>query len=74
MRFPTNKTQVVHSKSKQAFNVIGTELGRKYKIARCPYIKTGDEIIDTREKAEALEIAEFISFCFNNSNKIATLA
>ena len=31
------KTKVVHSQSKNAWNVVNTELGGKYKIARIPY-------------------------------------
>lgn len=34
------------------------------------YILIGDEKIDTFNKHEALEHAEFISYCFNNSEKI----
>lgn len=30
--------QVKHSESKAAWNVVGTKLGGKYKIARCPYV------------------------------------
>ena len=33
-------------------------------------ILIGDEKIDTFNKCEALEHAEFISYCFNNSEKI----
>ena len=59
------KTKVVHSKSKTSWNVIGTVLGAKYKRAVCPYVVTGSEITDTREKAEALEDAMSISKHFN---------
>ena len=56
------KTKVVHSQSKTAWNVVGTMPGCKYKIARVPYMVVPDnEIYTTREKAEALEIAMFIS-------------
>jgi hypothetical protein len=64
------KTKVVHSQTKDAWNVIGEEPGRKYKIARIQYFKCDDEIITTRNKAEALEHAEFISYCFNNADTI----
>lgn len=64
------KTKVVNSQSKDAWNIVSTELGSKYKIARVPYILIGDEKIDTFNKCEALEHAEFISYCFNNSEKI----
>lgn len=63
------KTTVKHSKSKSAWNVIGTELGAKYKIAIVPYIQTDDERILTRERVEALDHAEFISKCFNEQFK-----
>lgn len=61
----------MHSQSKDAWNVIGDTVGGKYKIARVPYIVAdGSEILTTRNKNEALEHAEFISYCFNNSDKI----
>ena len=55
------KTEVVHSQSKLAWNVIGTELGLKYKIARVPYEQCDNDILNTRWKHEALEIAMHIS-------------
>ncbi|EJL66300.1 hypothetical protein [Flavobacterium sp. CF136] len=61
---PKINTKVVHSKTKDAFNVIGTSLGNKYKIARIPYIDIGPE------KKEALNHALFISMCFNNSDSL----
>lgn len=67
------KKKVVHSESKTAWNVIGTSLGRKYKIARCPYLITNNEIIDTIEKSEAFRHAKFISQCFNKSDAIVPL-
>lgn len=57
------KTQVVHSMSKNSWNVIGVSLGQKYKVAQVPYYHK-------LESDEAKEIAEYISFCFNNSEKI----
>ena len=55
------KTEVVHSKSKNAWNVVNTEWGGKYKIARVPYSQIDNDILDTRWKHEALEIAMHIS-------------
>jgi len=64
------ETEVVHSKSKTAWNVIGTTLGCKYKLARIPYdIIENMEKTNTRNKAEALAHAEFISYCFNNAER-----
>lgn len=71
----TGKTKVVHSKSKDAWNVIGTCPGGRYKFARVPYvgprsykdISESCEILITREKAEALELAIFISDAINKS-------
>jgi hypothetical protein len=61
-------TEVKHSKSKSAWNIVGKTIGEKYKIAICPYIVVpDDEIITTKHKAEALEHALFISLCFNTS-------
>jgi len=59
------KTEVKHSESKTAWNVVGCRLGEKYKIARVPYLLIGNEIIDTQAKSEALNHALFISDCFN---------
>lgn len=70
MKNPGIKTKVVHSRTKSAWNVVGIGLGGKYKIARVPYLKTDIDVINTREKAEALEHAEFISYCFNHSDAI----
>lgn len=67
---PKIKTKVVHSKTKDVWNVVGTRVGGKYKIARVPYVVTGDKIITEREKKEAKLHAEFISACFNNSGLI----
>lgn len=65
MELPRLNTRVVHSESKTAWNVIGTRLGDKYKIARVPYNISGNYILDEREKKEAYEHAVFISTCFN---------
>ena len=42
----TVKTKVVHSQTKSAWNVIGTDLGGKYKIARVPYVTIDDEFLN----------------------------
>lgn len=70
MENPNIKTKVVHSNSKNSWNIVGVSLGKKYKIARIPYLVTGNEIIDLTEKSEALKHAKFISACFNNSDVI----
>lgn len=65
------KTKIVHSQSKTAWNIVGETLGGKYKIARIPYqIADNMEILNTRNKAEALKHAEFISWCLNNAERI----
>lgn len=61
------ETEVVHSKSKDAWNVIGQTVGCKYKIARVPYLICDNEILNTMAKSEALEHAEFISRAFNKA-------
>jgi len=72
MKMPDIKSvEVKHSKSKDAWNVVGTMPGGKYKIARIPYyVCESSEIITTKNKAEALQIAQFISYCFNHQNRI----
>lgn len=73
MTNPKIKTKVFHSQSKDAWNVIGTILGKKYKIARVPYLVTKDEVFDNLEKNEALNHALFISRCFNKSDDLMFL-
>lgn len=58
-------TKVVHSQSKAAWNVIGTTLGGKYKIARFPYNVPYDEALAAKERKEAFELATFASNAFN---------
>ena len=58
-------TIIKHSESKTAWNVIGTTLGERYKYATIPYCKGINEIINTKEKAESLKIAMFISYSLN---------
>jgi len=53
--------QVKHSESKPAFNVIGSVLGGKYKIARCPYVLISNPVIDEREMKEAEANARLIA-------------
>ena len=60
------KTKIVHSETKSAWDVIGCDLGRKYKIARTDI---NNEILVTKRKNEALEHAEFISKCSNELYK-----
>lgn len=73
MKDPKIKVKVKHSESKTAWNIIGTMLGDKYKIARIPYVKEEGndwEKHNTKQKEKALNQAEFIAYCFNNSTKI----
>lgn len=64
------KTKVVHSKSKPAYNVVSITLGQKYKIARVSYVPIDHEGLMDRNREEAKRHAQFISDCFNNSEKI----
>jgi hypothetical protein len=70
MKTPNLKTKIVHSQSKPAWNIIGDVLGGPYKIARIPYVPTGNEELDSRTIKEAFELAEYISYCLNNPSKI----
>lgn len=64
------RTRVVHSQSKDAWNVVGDTPGCKYKIARVPYVVVeGEDVITTRNKAEAMIHAQFISYCFGIADK-----
>lgn len=66
MNFTPIRVEVKHSQTKDAWNIVGTELGGKYKIARVPYqVVEGSDILTTRNKAEALDHACFIRDAFN---------
>lgn len=69
MQDPKIKTVVEHSCG-HYIRVVGTSLGKKYLIATVDYVPvSGDNFsID-----EAENHAEFISTCFNNSDKIIKL-
>jgi hypothetical protein len=70
---PKIKTRVVHSESKDAWNIIGENIGNKHKIARVPYLIIKNEVHDTLAKNEALNHALFISRCFNKSDDLMSL-
>lgn len=54
--------KVKHSESKDAFNIVGTKLGGKYKIARCPYLQIeGSPELSEREKDETEANAKLIA-------------
>jgi len=73
MKNPNIKTNVVHSQTKAAWNVIGITLGGKYKIARVPYICVESDQVSETNRVEAYEHAVFIAACFNNSANICAL-
>ena len=65
------KVEVKHSISKSAWNVVGTKLGGKHKIAICPYETSDTESLTIKWRLEAFEHAKFICDCFNtNYNSI----
>lgn len=56
-----------------AFNIIGTKLGGKYKIARIPFIVEDDPRLDwfnKKNKLEAEETAKFIVKACNNHDRL----
>ncbi len=58
---------VKHSETKPAWNIVGTQLGRKYKIARFPYCTNmGSESLEIKERKEALKHARI---CCKELNK-----
>ena len=73
MKDPNIETKVIHSESKDAWNVVGDVPGAKYKVARVPYLVIKSEVADTMAKSNALQHALFISQCFNNSSRILKL-
>lgn len=53
---------VKHSESKDAFNVVGTQLGCNYKIARCAYLTINDcPLVSKQNKKEANANAKLIA-------------
>jgi len=70
MKNPNIQTEVKHSQSNSAWNVIGTTPGKKYKICRVPYLVCDNLEITKENRVEALRHANFISWCFNNSKTI----
>ena len=70
MKNPNQPTKIVHSRTKSAWNIQGDVAGGKFKIARVPYFTCEDEELTAKWRKESLEHAEFISYCFNNSDKI----
>ena len=72
MKNPKIKTKVVHSQTKSAWNVVGTTLSGKFKVARVPYCCTDNQVISDKNRIEAFEHAEFISYCFNHSDTICS--
>ena len=69
-RYIDSNDNLIMDQSKSAWNVIGTKLGGKYKIARIPYETADDDNITERNRSEARMHAWFISYCFNNSDNI----
>ena len=57
---------VKHSETKSAWNIVGTEIGGKYKIARIPYIADDrfPEICSSNRKA-AFDTAMYLTDCLN---------
>ena len=57
------KWEVRHSETKDAWNVVGTEIGAKYKIARCPYLVIDylSKEYNEAQKKESQQIAQLIS-------------
>ena len=63
------KVEIKHSESKPAWNIVGTRLGRKHKIARFPYVPSDDEELATLNKAEALTHARICVGALNREMK-----
>lgn len=72
MKHPNIKVKVVHSQTKKAWNIVATQLGDKFKIARVPYNYDAkcSEMVNTYDKNEAMEHARFIAHCFNNPENV----
>lgn len=64
------KTKVVHSSKNNSWNVVGTTLGAKYKVARIPYAVSEIEVVTNELSNESKNIAEYLSFCLNNEDVI----
>jgi len=49
-----------HSENNSQWNIIGSMVGGRYKIARCPYLVSDFDWINEREKTEQLANAKLI--------------
>ena len=65
--------EVKHSETKDAWNILGTGLGRKFKIARIPYLFLEDDEFYKGKRQEALSHAEYIAWALNNSEQLLRL-
>jgi len=59
-----------HSESKNAYNVVGTVLGGKYKVARCPYVD-GSDMSEAKANAALIAAApELLEACLEFVRKV----
>lgn len=59
--------KVVHSQTKAAWNIVGTQPGQRHKIARLPYqTDASDADWVKRERKEQYEMAVFLAEQINN--------
>jgi len=68
-RMTKSKAKVMHSESKDAWNVIGTVLGGRWKIARFPYLQIeGSQDYNEKEKIEQYSNAMLLADAINTTN------
>lgn len=60
-KFSRGPWKVRKSDSKDAYNVVGTRLGGKWKIARCPYTICDDNSVNERLMYQAKADAQLMS-------------
>lgn len=58
--------EVKHSETKSAWNIVGTRISEKYKIARLPYVADDNfPQITTSNRKLAFDTATFLAKCLN---------
>lgn len=66
-----DRYQVKHSETKAAWNIVGTEIGGKYKIAMIPYV-TDSRFPEesTVNRKEAFDTAMYLTACLNKKEAL----
>lgn len=62
--------EIVHSNNSSAWNINGTTLGKKFRLAIVPYVAAHDPAVTAKLRAEAHELALLISYALDSAEGI----